>query len=36
MLNGAYRYMDLTPKGCDEDGLPFSMAWRHRHDQYDD
>ena len=36
MLNAAYHYMDLTPKGRDEDSLPFSMAWLHRHDQYED
>lgn len=36
MLNGAYHYMDLAPKGRDEDGLPYSMAWLRRHDQYDD
>jgi len=36
MLNTAYHYMDLTPKGRDEDHLPYSMAWLHRHDQYDD
>ena len=36
MLNTAYHYMDLTPRGRDEDSLPFSMAWLHRHDQYDD
>jgi predicted dithiol-disulfide oxidoreductase (DUF899 family) len=36
MLNGAYHYMDLAPKGRDEDDLPFSMAWLKRHDQYDD
>ena len=35
MLNGAYHYMDLTPKGRDEDGLPYSMAWLRRHDQYE-
>jgi len=34
MLNGAYHYLDLVPKGRDEDGLDFSMAWVHRHDQY--
>ena len=34
MLNGAYHYLDLVPKGRDEDGLKFSMAWVHRHDQY--
>ena len=35
MLNGAYHLMDLVPKGRDEDGLPFTMAWVERHDQYD-
>lgn len=34
MLNGAYHYMDLTPKGRDENDLPYSMAWLQRHDQY--
>lgn len=36
MLNGAYHYMDLVPKGRDESALPFSMAWLSRRDQYDD
>ena len=27
MLNTAYHYLDLVPKGRDEDGLPYSMAW---------
>ena len=27
MLNGAYNYMDLVPKGRDEDALPHTMAW---------
>jgi predicted dithiol-disulfide oxidoreductase (DUF899 family) len=35
MLNGAYHYMDLVPKGRDEDELPYTMAWLRRHDQYD-
>lgn len=34
MLNGAYHYLDLVPKGRDEDGLDFTMAWVRRHDQY--
>ncbi len=34
MLNGAYHILDLTPKGRDEDGLPFSMSWLKRHDEY--
>jgi len=36
MLNGAYHYMDLLPKGRDEDELEFTMAWLRRHDQYVD
>lgn len=34
MMNGAYQYLDLTPKGRDEDALPFSMSWVRLHDQY--
>lgn len=34
MLNGAYHYIDLTPKGRDEAGLSYSMAWLRRHDKY--
>ena len=33
-LNVAYQYIDLLPKGRDEDGLSFSMAWVRRHDAY--
>ena len=36
ILNGAYNYLDLVPKGRDEDDLPFTMAWLKRHDQYED
>ena len=36
ILNGAYNYMDLTPRGRDESELPYSMAWLRRRDQYDD
>ncbi|MBI2801791.1 MAG: thioredoxin family protein [Gammaproteobacteria bacterium] len=36
MLNGAYHYIDLTPKGRDEAGLPFTMTWVRRRDQYVD
>jgi predicted dithiol-disulfide oxidoreductase (DUF899 family) len=36
MLNGAYHLLDLTPKGRDEDGLPFSMSWVRHHDRYDE
>lgn len=35
MLNGAYHYMDLLPKGRDEAGLPWSMAWLNYHDLYE-
>ena len=35
MMNVAYHYMDLAPRGRDEDGLPYSMTWLRRHDQYD-
>lgn len=35
MLNGAYHFLDLTPKGRDEAGLPWPMAWLRRHDQYE-
>jgi predicted dithiol-disulfide oxidoreductase (DUF899 family) len=34
MLNGAYHYMDLAPKGRDEADLSYSMAWLNRRDQY--
>lgn len=34
MVNGAYHFLDLVPKGRDEAGLKFSMAWVRRHDQY--
>jgi len=30
-----YRYLDLVPKGRDEDRLPFTMAWVRHHDRYD-
>jgi len=33
-LVGTYHYMDLTPKGRDEDGLSFPMAWVRHHDKY--
>ena len=35
-VNGAYKLLDLTPKGRDEAGLGFSMAWLRRRDQYTD
>jgi len=36
LLVGAYNYLDLTPKGRDEDALPFTMAWVRHHDRYDE
>ena len=36
LLNGAYNFMDLVPKGRDEDDLPYTMAWLRRHDQYNE
>jgi predicted dithiol-disulfide oxidoreductase (DUF899 family) len=36
MLNGAYHYLDLVPKGRDEDNLPFHSDWLRRHDEYRD
>jgi predicted dithiol-disulfide oxidoreductase (DUF899 family) len=35
MLLGTYNFLDLTPKGRDEDGLAFAMAWLRHHDRYD-
>ena len=34
MVNGAYQFLDLAPKGRDEAGLKFTMEWVRRHDQY--
>lgn len=34
-LNSAYQLLDLTPKGRDEAGLEWPMAWLRRHDAYD-
>jgi predicted dithiol-disulfide oxidoreductase (DUF899 family) len=35
MLNGAYHYLDLTPKGRDEAAQdPNPQAWVRRHDEY--
>jgi predicted dithiol-disulfide oxidoreductase (DUF899 family) len=35
-LIGTYQWLDLTPKGRDEDELPFTMAWIRCHDEYVD
>ncbi len=34
MLNTAYHYLDLTPKGRDEAGLPHTMSWVRIRDEY--
>jgi len=35
VLNTAYHYLDLTPKGRDEEELPTPMAWVRYRDRYD-
>jgi predicted dithiol-disulfide oxidoreductase (DUF899 family) len=35
MLNTAYHYLDLVPKGRDEAGHKFTQFWVRRHDEYD-
>ena len=32
ILVGTYNFLDLTPKGRDEDALPWTMAWVRHHD----
>lgn len=34
ILIGAYNWMDLAPRGRDEEGLPYTMAWVRHHDKY--
>jgi predicted dithiol-disulfide oxidoreductase (DUF899 family) len=34
ILVGAYNFLDLVPKGRDEDHLDFTMEWVRRHDEY--
>jgi predicted dithiol-disulfide oxidoreductase (DUF899 family) len=34
MLNTAYHYLDLVPKGRDEEGLPYTMSWVRIRDEY--
>jgi predicted dithiol-disulfide oxidoreductase (DUF899 family) len=33
-INSGYQLLDLTPKGRDEQDLPWTMAWLRRHDAY--
>jgi predicted dithiol-disulfide oxidoreductase (DUF899 family) len=34
ILIGAYNFLDFAPKGRNEAGLPWGMAWVRRHDEY--
>ena len=34
-LNAAYQYLDLVPKGRDENALPYPMAWLRHRDRYE-
>ena len=34
MMNAAYQYLDLTPLGRHEEGLPYPMDWLRLRDQY--
>lgn len=34
ILVGTYNFLDLVPKGRDEDELPFTMSWVRHHDRY--
>lgn len=34
ILVGAYNWLDITPKGRDEEGLKHTMAWVRHHDKY--
>jgi|HubBroStandDraft_5_1064220.scaffolds.fasta_scaffold161045_1 predicted dithiol-disulfide oxidoreductase (DUF899 family) len=34
ILVGAYNFLDLVPKGRDEDGLASTMSWVRHHDRY--
>jgi predicted dithiol-disulfide oxidoreductase (DUF899 family) len=35
ILIGAYNFLELTPKGRDEEGLKHGMAWVRHHDRYE-
>jgi predicted dithiol-disulfide oxidoreductase (DUF899 family) len=36
ILIGTYNFLDLVPKGRDEQDLSFTMEWVRRHDRYED
>lgn len=35
MMNAAYQFLDLVPKGRDEGALPYTMSWVKLHDLYE-
>jgi predicted dithiol-disulfide oxidoreductase (DUF899 family) len=35
LMIGAYNWLDIAPRGRDEDGLEFTMAWVRHHDKYE-
>ncbi len=35
ILIGTYNFLDMAPKGRNEEGLPYTMAWVRRHDEYE-
>ncbi len=35
ILLNTYNYLDMVPKGRDEEGLSFTMAWVRHHDRYE-
>jgi predicted dithiol-disulfide oxidoreductase (DUF899 family) len=35
ILVGAYNFLDMAPKGRDEDSQPYTMAWVRHHDRYE-
>jgi predicted dithiol-disulfide oxidoreductase (DUF899 family) len=36
MMNATYQYLDLTPRGRDEDGPEGPLGWVQHHDRYED
>ena len=34
IANGAYQFLDMVPKGRDEDALEYPMQWLRIHDRY--
>lgn len=35
VLDGAYHWIDMAPRGRDEEGLEYPQQWWRRHDEYD-